>query len=215
MLQKEMVDNRYRSASSVLQDVVDKNTADTLTFHDIKLSLHERGFGLLMLIFSLPIVLVPPGLTAIACVPVLLFSAQMLFASPAPWMPKWLGQKSIKRTTLANIILKASPYLSKIERLLKPRLYFASSKRGEQIIGLFGVFFSLSIAVPLPFTNMIPAIAIAIMSLGLLSKDGLVIILGMIIGALGTTFTLLILLLGKKVVFEVIHGVAALFGLHP
>ena len=188
-------------ASEALHGVVRDNNADQISLFEVKKALHERGFGLIMLIFSLPLCLplpLPPGATALPSIPLLLFSLQMLMGRDSPWVPKWLGKKSIKRQTLANIIEKGAPYLQKIERFLRHRFSFTSSMCGERLEGFFCLVFSLSIAVPLPLTNFIPATGIAIMSLGLLSKDGITVIAGMIVGSCGVTLTTVLLIFGKK-----------------
>lgn len=199
------------SASDVLHNVVHNNTGDRITFQEIKLALHERGFGLLMLIFALPLSIplpVPPGLTTVASLPLFLFSTQMVLGFDSPWLPKWIGRKTIKRTTLAMVIEKTSPYLKKIERLMRPRLTFAGSRRGEKIVGLLCLMFTVSIAIPLPLTNFIPALGIVIMSLGLLSKDGVIVILGTMVGAFGVGITLTILYFGKKAAFSILPWLA-------
>lgn len=201
-----MTDNsNYLSASKVLQTVVDNNTADSITFEEIRQSLHGRGFGILMLMFSMPLIFVPPGLTAIAVFPVLMFSVQLIMALDSPWLPKWIRHKSIKRTTLAMMIEKANPILKRVEALLSQRFTsLATTKHGEKIIGLFSLFFSLSIAVPLPATNLIPAIGIAIMSLGLINKDGITICVGMFLGTCGSLFTLSILIYGSEFIYSML-----------
>ena len=206
-------EDNNKAASEVLGEVVQNENTDKITFADLKTSLHERGFGLLLLIFSLPLVAVPPGLTMVACLPSAFLSAQMVVGMDSPWFPKWLGNKSIKRSTLAAIIKKLTPFLYKIERIMRPRLPIASSKKGERIIGIFALFFAISIAIPLPFTNFVPSIAIAIMSLGLLSRDGLIIIVGMIVGTIGCTITFTVLFFGTKIFKSLFGSIATLFGL--
>lgn len=188
-------------ASEALHGVVRNNSADKISLFEVKEALHERGFGLIMLILSLPLCIplpLPPGATALPSIPLLLFSLQMVMGMDSPWMPKWLGNKTIKRQTLAAIIEKGAPYLQKVERFLHPRFSFSSTVGGEKLIGIFCLVFSLSIAVPLPLTNFIPATGIAVMSLGLLSKDGITVIVGMIIGSAGVTLTTILLIFGKK-----------------
>ena len=51
-----------------------------------------------------------------------------------------------------------------------------------KITGLFLVLFCASILVPLPLTNTVPGFAVAIASFGLMQKDGLAVIAGMILG---------------------------------
>lgn len=195
------MENKGKSASDVLEDVVNKNKGDYISLFEIKSALHERGFGIIMLIFALPLSMplpLPPGFTAIPGTPLFLFSIQMMLGMDSPWLPKWVGNKTIKRSTLAFLIEKAAPYLRKAEKLLHPRFFFVSSTFGEKIAGFFCVLFSISILIPLPLTNMIPAIGITMMSLGLISKDGIVIILGIIVGNIGLMITTLVLFLGQK-----------------
>ena len=203
------MEDKKLAASDVLRGVVDGNFADRISLADIKTSLHKRGFGLLMVICAIPVSLpipIPPGLTSIPAIPLLILSLQMVMGLDSPWLPKWVSKRTIKRTTLASLIEAASPHLKKIEKFLKPRLSFASSRHGEKIIGIFATIFSISVMLPVPFTNMIPALGILIMSLGLLSKDGITIIIGMVIGSVGVCLSTLIVILGEKVVSGMIGG---------
>ena len=50
------------------------------------------------------------------------------------------------------------------------------------MIALFLTVFCASILVPLPSTNTIPGIGVAITAFGLMSRDGRLVILGMLIG---------------------------------
>lgn len=187
-----------KTASEILNDVVGNSTEDALSFGELKASLHERGFGILMILFALILAVLPPGLAGIPAIPIFIFSIQMIARMDSPWLPKWLEKKKISRKNLALMVVKASPCLKKVEKFLRPRLTFASSPLGERIVGAFGVLFSLSILIPLPFTNFIPAVGVALMSLGLISKDGILVILGMIVGTIGVSITLVILFFGQQ-----------------
>lgn len=200
------MEKRRVAASEVLEGVVTNHKADNITFFELKAALHERGFGLLMVIFILPLAIpVPfiPGMTTLLVVPVWIFSVQMMLGKDSPWLPQWIGNKALKRTTLATIVEKAAPVLKKVERFLRPRLYFASSSAGEKIIGIFAFLFCISIAVPLPFTNLVPAWGVLVMALGLLSRDGITIALGMLIGSFGLVITSSILLFGTKAALKI------------
>ena len=113
----------------------------------------------------------------------------------APWLPLWIEKKEIKRTSLEKLIAKASPWLRKIEKRLQPRLTYISVHTWERIIGIFTFVFALSISLPIPLTNFPPGWGILIMSLGLLSKDGITILIGMIVGTIGVGITMIILVL--------------------
>ncbi|MCP5361360.1 MAG: exopolysaccharide biosynthesis protein [Hyphomicrobiales bacterium] len=201
------MENKHHSTSDILDNVVHRHTDDTITVGQIKESLHERGFGLLLALASLPLCIpvpVPPGYTTLFSIPLFILSTQMIFGMDSPWLPKWLTRRRIARMKLASMLERAVPLLRKIEKLMRPRLSFASSHTGEKVIGMFAFVFTISIALPFPLTNLPPGYGILIMSLGLLSRDGLTIIIGMIVGTIGLGITLLILILGQ-------HAVMALF----
>ena len=192
------MEGKERATSEVLALVVVENQNHTMTVGDIKNSMHERGFGILMAIAALPLCLpipVPPGYTTFFSIPLFIFSVQMIFGMRAPWLPVWITKKQIKRATLEKLVAKANPWLRKIEKHLKPRLTYISVRAWERIIGIFSFVLALSISLPLPLTNFPPGWGILIMSLGLLSKDGLTILVGMIIGTIGVGITMVILFL--------------------
>jgi hypothetical protein len=192
------MENKERNTSELLQLIVVQNTNETISVDQIKNSLHERGFGVLLAIAALPLCLpipVPPGYTTFFSIPLFIFSVQMMWGMKAPWIPKWLAKKQIQKANLEKLVEKATPWLRKIESYLHPRLTYISVHAWERIIGIFAFIFSVSIALPIPLTNFPPGWGILIMSLGLLSKDGLTIIIGMIVGTIGVGITLVILAL--------------------
>lgn len=195
-----------RAASEVLEEAARKYESaqadDRVSVAELMEVLHERGFGILLVIFVLPncIPVPAPGLVSLTALPLLFLSAQMLWGADHPWLPSWINNKTIKRSLLATVVSKASPMMRKVEKLLRPRVSFAASDTGEKIVGGFCLLFSLCILIPLPWTNFIPGYGILVMALGLLSRDGVVMLLGMLTGLAGTALTIAILVLGSGAV---------------
>ncbi|WP_341813695.1 exopolysaccharide biosynthesis protein [Wolbachia endosymbiont (group B) of Germaria angustata] len=193
-------------ASDILKEVADTNNNDNdkVTLFDIKIALHERGFGILIIIFSLPLsvpIPVPPGYTTILSIPLILFSLQLLFGFDSPWMPNWLERKSFQRSTLALVVEKTSPILKKIEKFMKPRMSFIFRGPGENILAFIMLLCALSIAIPLPLTNFIPAIGTTLISLGIMSKDGFLSIIGVLVSLCGLLLTLVVIVKGPQLIF--------------
>jgi hypothetical protein len=67
----------------------------------------------------------------------------------------------------------------------------------DQLVGLALVLFSASILVPLPGTNTVPGIAVVIVAMGLLQRDGVLVILG---GLLGTAWIASLVFAGASLV---------------
>ncbi|AAZ68351.1 exopolysaccharide biosynthesis protein [Ehrlichia canis] len=198
-----MSQEKNKAVSDLLEEVTNNTDVDRITLFELKSALHARGFGILMLLFSLPLSIplpVPPGYTTIFSIPLLMFAFQMLLGFQVPWMPSWLEKKSFKRTTLALIIEKTAPILRKAEKLTKPRLLFIFNSVGEKVIAFISLLCAVSIAIPLPLTNFIPAGGVSIMSLGLLNKDGMMVILGVLLSLFGIVVTTMVIILGPKLV---------------
>ncbi len=194
-----------KQTSDLLEKMVAEQTEDTVSIDALKSSLHERGFGVLMAIAALPLCIpvpVPPGYTTLFAIPLFILSVQMIWGMDSPWIPSWLARKRIKRKLLAGMVLKGAPVLRKIERLVRPRMTYISLENWEKVIGLFSFVFSLSIAIPLPLTNLPPGYGILIMSLGLLGRDGVTIIIGIIIGIIGVGITAAIIIYGTDAVMN-------------
>ena len=86
------------------------------------------------------------------------------------------------RKGLTQMAKGGRKWLGWIETFTKPRLKGITRKRSERIIGGFLCLFSASILVPLPMTNTVPGFGVALASFGLINKDGVLVILGLLLG---------------------------------
>ncbi|HQV88570.1 MAG TPA: exopolysaccharide biosynthesis protein [Nitrosomonas sp.] len=189
---------KERPTSDFLAVVVVENRNEAMTVGEIKNALHERGFGILMAIAAFPICIplpVPPGYTTIFSIPLFIFSIQMVLGMQAPWLPAWIEKKYVKRSSLEKLIAKANPWLKKIEERMQPRMTYISVHTWERIIGIFSFVFAVAVALPIPLVNFPPGLGILVMSLGLLNRDGVTILIGMIIGTIGIGITMIILVM--------------------
>ena len=60
----------------------------------------------------------------------------------------------------------------------------------EQFVGLISLIAATAVAIPLFMTNAIPALGITVMALGLMNRDGLIIIAGFIISIVGVAIAI-------------------------
>jgi hypothetical protein len=177
-----------KPASETIKELTLINEEGSTTVEDIVKVFQENGLLLSLLFFSLPIAIpipYPPGFTTLVGIPLMMISFQMLLGYEEVRLPQILSQYSISNQNLKVICLKLYPIIEKIEFYLKQRYSFATSVKAEQFIGFVSLIDAIFIAIPLPATNLVPAIGITIMSLGLLRRDGLVVIIGTIISIIG------------------------------
>lgn len=166
-------------------------TGDTVSVNDLLEAFHERGFGFLLFILSVPMALpvpVPPGINVLLASPLILLTAQQALGRHTIWLPGWIKRKKVKRERLNHAIEKALPWCEKVEIFIKPRMEFVTIGVFSRMIGLFGLVMALAICVPLPMTNTVPSLGIALMAIGVIMRDGLAVLGGAFVGVLWVGF---------------------------
>lgn len=148
--------------------------------------LGNRSTGALLLFLALPMVLpIPaPGISVVFGIPLTLISAQLVFGRQTLWLPQRLANRSISREQLDVYVKRALPAVRKMERLLKPRLVNLTHGMAVRAVGAMCVVLALIITLPIPFGHLVPGAAISVMALGLIERDGLMILTGLLIGGL-------------------------------
>jgi hypothetical protein len=171
--------------SDVLKALLANNSDEWFTVEQICAGLGTSSFGVSLLAFSIPeVVPIPiPGISAIVALPTAVVSAQMMAGQKELRLPKWVLRRKVPRKALAAAIHAVLPALKRLEKGAKPRGgRWVSSALTQRLLGLFIFVLALFIALPIPATNMPPAIAIFVTSLGMVERDGLLICVGVLIG---------------------------------
>lgn len=157
----------------------------TITLGELIESLDERAYGLGLLILALPCAI--PflyGIPQIVAFPMLALAAQLAAGREHPWLPEGLAKRRVGVSGLKNVVTRARRYLGILERLAAPRLRMLSDGVGARVVGALMLIPAASILVPLPMTNTAPGIGVGIAAVGLLERDGLMIVLGLFLGLL-------------------------------
>ena len=182
-----------------IENLVNTGQNDRVPITDLIAAMEDAGFGLALMIFSLGIIIpLPPPFPSVIAIPLVIFSWQMANGFKAPKLPKKFAKLTLKRSVLATLVQKSAPYIAKVEAILRPRLIFMTSPRVERALGWLILIFSSFIVLPIPLSNFIPGLGILIISFGLLGKDGLAIIFGIIIGLIGIVISILAIILGVE-----------------
>ncbi|HAA30086.1 MAG TPA: exopolysaccharide synthesis protein exod [Cyanobacteria bacterium UBA8553] len=163
--------------SKLLSHFLQRHQGDEIRLRDLLHSMGDRAFGPVLLICALPEALPLPvaGASTIIGIPLMLISAQLVIGFRQPWLPRWIVDRPLKRQLFEQLIYKALRYLKKLERILKPRWRLLTKPTSERLIGLLLLILAIVIALPIPFGNILPAIAIVLISLGMIERDGLMI----------------------------------------
>jgi len=110
---------------------------------------------------------------------VCLLSLQLMSGREIPWLPKRVADKEISCERIARVGNKLFPLLYKLDLLTRNRLSALSDIRTYRFYGFMFFVLSFLILLPLPFFNYAPAAVIMLSVMGLMSKDGFFLMLGM------------------------------------
>ena len=174
-------------------------------------ALDERAFGAILFALALPCCI--PflyGVPQIVSLPMAAIAFQMVLGRQEPWLPEKFAARMIDRQGLNRIAGSGRKFFGWAEKIAVPRLTFLTSHTAERIVGLFLCLFCGAILVPLPLTNTTPGFAVALVAFGLMARDGIMMIVGLIIG---TAWIGMLLILGPVALKELVKAVLAVFGI--
>lgn len=176
-----------RGLSTLLKQLSSTNGDGRISVGEIVDVIGNRAFGALIFALAAPVALpIPiPGISVIMGVPLLLLTCQLMLGRRQPWLPAGILRQSFAARDFSRLIVRIVPWLERIERVIGPRHLWVTDSLGERVIGSLGFVFVLTFFIPVPFGNMLPALGLALFALGLLERDGRVILAGALIGTTG------------------------------
>lgn len=174
--------------SDILAALPSRFKAPTLTVADLSEALSGRAYGMLLLVLALPnLIPIPaPGLSAVVGAPLILVTLQMMLGLKSPWFPHFIAKRTLKTQQLKRVCARVLPVIKRLELVASPRLTFLAKPPADRLIALICAVLSLMIMLPIPFGNALPALAICLFAVGILQRDGLFILAGLLVTLLGT-----------------------------
>lgn len=175
-----------RRLSAILTELAKDENRPRISIGDLLDVSGNRAFGALVFIFAAPNALPSPvlGLSSILGAPLLLLTWQLMIGQPQPWLPGFIRDRSFDRRDFSRLVDRIVPWLQRIERTVRPRLLWMTEPAGERLIGLVCFLLALVLVLPIPLGNMLPGLALSLLALGILERDGVSIFLGTTAGLL-------------------------------
>lgn len=147
--------------------------------------LSGRGYGMLVTLFSLPFCLpvTIPGTSTLFGLLLAFLGMRVAFAKH-PWWPSWILDKVVSFEGLHLVVSKMLVVANVLQKVLKPRLVvLVVHPVIHRLHGLLIFVLSLLLALPLPIplTNILTAVPIFCLGLGLLEDDGVAVIVAYVL----------------------------------
>ena len=172
-------------ASIVLQQLQEEAPRDYVTLGWLTGRLHRRSFGMIMLVLAL--VATVPGVSIVAGLLLMIPAFQMIAGKPAPIFPRRLAARPLPTRHLAALMQRAIPVLRYLERIIRPR-WSVPLEGTKRFVGIIVVTLNtVLVLAPIPLTNVVPALVIALISLAYLEEDGLVLSIALLVAVIVMT----------------------------
>ena len=169
--------------SDVLEQLAQDGARERISIGDLLNALSDRALGALLFVFACPNALPAlPGTSVILGAPLVLLAAQLAFKRQ-PWLPGFITRRSMARADFQGMIGRICPWLRRAEKMLRPRASAWALPPMEYLVGLVCLLLAIVVLLPIPLGNMLPALAISILALGILERDGLWIVAGLVTAA--------------------------------
>ncbi|WP_159712893.1 exopolysaccharide biosynthesis protein [Geminicoccus flavidas] len=181
-----MAQESTHTLSDTLDQLEQAVQGEHITVQNVVEQLGDRSFAALMLIFSListsPASAIP-GITAVVAGIVFILVVQMVFGRKTVWLPGFITRRRMSSAKLCKGIGWLRKPLGFVERFLKARLTFLVHRPWI----LLPLLLILALTLFMPFMEVIPtsgsiaSAVIALFAAGLLTRDGGLVILSLIL----------------------------------
>ncbi|MEA2945904.1 MAG: hypothetical protein QOI40_1234, partial [Alphaproteobacteria bacterium] len=176
------------ASSRVLEEILDSAPADYFTLGWLTATLEQRSFGIMILFLGLlgtaPVGSTVPGLL------LAVLAVQMIAGRGQPIFPEFIATRRLPTRSLRLVGERAIPFLKFLERAIHPRwpVAFEAARRAVGVVIL--LLTAVLLLFPLPLSNVVPAIVIAVISLAYIEEDGLLLLVALFVAVtlIGLTF---------------------------
>jgi hypothetical protein len=181
-------EGRPLSLDEVLDIIEGAGQADKVTIGDLQDAFGRRAFGPFLLVPALiailPVVGALPGVSVGTALADLAVSAALALGHKRVNLPGWARRMAVARKPLRQSIKLIRPVSRWAGKVVKPRLQHVVNGQTRLLTGALAVVLSSLMLVGslVPGGSVVPALGMILLSLGLTSQDGVLILLS---GALG------------------------------
>lgn len=205
-----------RAASALLDDLIEAFPGEKTTVGALVDQLDSRAHGVLLLVLALPMCIPNvPGISTIFGILMLAPAMQLVLGSRRLWLPQRARGWEVDCNALRRTLRATIPTLKRVEYLIKPRWSRLTRFPVTILVGLQTLLMALVLILPIPFANWPPGMTVAITSLALLQRDGVLMLLTIPAAIASVASVYLGTRVGLAVINNAIEWVQGLIGATP
>ncbi|MEJ2119939.1 MAG: exopolysaccharide biosynthesis protein [Alphaproteobacteria bacterium] len=174
--------------SEILRTLIAEIDAPEITVGELITYLRARAYGVIFIILA--VISLVPAMSIPGGVLIAVFAVQMAAGIRTPGLPRRLAELRIPMSKLRWAIERLVPILARMERHVQPRWPWLTAPPAINAVGLLMALVSVTFALPVPLTQLPPGLAILLIAVAMLERDGRVLLLGVAVsgGALAVGF---------------------------
>lgn len=162
--------------SVAIEALATRESTDVLRLRDLFESLTGRGHAASLVVLSLASPIPAVGL---ALGLLLSFIGLRIAFGHRPWLPRWMLEKPIRRETLLTLARRLARFELRTHKMLRPRLVaLCRDPNLHRVNGILVAVLGVLVTLPIPFTNILAAVPILLIGLGMLEDDGVFVLFG-------------------------------------
>jgi hypothetical protein len=176
--------NDRNTLSKALKSILTEYADKAVSLGELRTKVADKGFGLLLMILSLPSALpIPaPGYSTPFGIAIILIGFQLIMRRKSIWLPLRIARVQLRPSLSNKMLGTALKFLSRTEKWIKPRRKWITTSIGHTALALIVCIMAGLMILPIPLTNTFPAMVIFLIGIGLAEEDGLLALFAFAIG---------------------------------
>jgi hypothetical protein len=175
-----------------------------LTCDDLVRLIGVDSHALALLIFSLLNTLpAPPGYNFVMGLLMTVMAAMMLLGREIRLWPPVIGRMKLPLKLMLKLLGVLGKLAGIITRFSRPRLEVLTGGAVLPLLAIIAFILAVSTLPPIPAGNLLPSVAVAMICVGILNRDGLVVLSGIVVGIVGLAIVVIAMWLVYALFFVV------------
>ena len=179
---------RLRDAAAAIQD-------ERVSMRALAQAHGPEAQGTLLLLLAMPCLLPVPGVGMVLGVGMAALAVAMWRGHCVPCLPKRVAELELPRHWAQRVLVGLASAYALAGRHARARLSHLAIPGPRSATALAVGLMAGIVVMPIPFGNLLPAVALVLIGLGLVFRDGVAVILGLLMSGLALVATTGLLLI--------------------
>ena len=162
-----------------------------ISLGEVLSTLGRTSMAFTILVLALPALTPIPGPFGVVFGSALaIVAVQIAIGRQSIWLPPFLSRRRLSPAVVGLIVRYSAPIPAKVETMVRPGRLAIFTGRTMQWLLSFPIFLlAVAIALPIPLGNFLPVLALVVISIALMARDGLLVLAALLLSVLAFVAT--------------------------